>query len=209
MRRVLFPADASTLSARGILFADIAHDFAETRLLAAAPENLPVFAEMAGRLRAAGTAVLTRDGVPADRQSLDLLADMRYRGQAYEILVPWAGAVDEKGLVDAIATFHATHLERFAHQDEGETPEIVTLRLVARGLLPKAAAAETAAGTAAAPKGKRQVDGAEVPVYAREALGEAWLAGPMVIEEAYTTLLLPSGWRIRAVGAGHLLAEKA
>jgi N-methylhydantoinase A len=208
MRRVLFPADASTLSARGILFADIAHDFAETRLLTASPANLPEFAAMVARLRAAGTAVLTRDGVSADRQSLELLADMRYRGQAYEILVPWAGAVDEQGLGAAIATFHATHLERFAHQDEGETPEIVTLRLVARGLLPKAEAAEAAAGSVGAQKGVRQVDGREVPIYSREAIGDEWLDGPMVIEEAYTTLLLPGGWRIHAVGTGHLLAEK-
>ncbi len=50
MRRVLFPADASTLSARGILFADIAHDLAETRLLSATPDNLLMLREMAARL---------------------------------------------------------------------------------------------------------------------------------------------------------------
>ncbi len=209
MRRVLFPADASTLSARGILFADIAHDFAETRLLAASEANLPVFAEMAERLRAEGTAVLTRDGVPANRQALELLADIRYRGQAYEILVPWTGAVDAAGLAAAVAAFHALHLERFAHHDPDDTPEIVTLRLVARGLLPKTDAAVAGAPVAAEPKGRRQVDGADVPVYAREALDREWLPGPMVIEEAYTTLLLSAGWRIRSIGAGHLLAEKA
>ncbi len=149
-----------------------------------------------------------RDGVPKANRSLDLAADMRYRGQAYELLVPWTGGLDEDGLVDAIAGFHAMHLERFAHQDAADTPEIVTLRLTARGLLPKAEAASGTTAPAAGPKGRRQIDGHETPVYAREAIGEAALAGPMVIEEVYTALLLSAGWNIRAVGAGHLLAEK-
>ena len=177
--------------------------------MSASPENLPLMREMAERLRAAGDAVLARDGVPEAQRSLDLAADMRYRGQAYELLIPWTDGVDEAGLADAIAGFHAMHLERFAHQDAADTPEIVTLRLTARGLLPKAEASVAAANVAAGPKGKRRMDGVEVPVYAREALGSGALGGPMIIEEAYTTLWLPKGWGIRSIGAGHLLAEKA
>ena len=52
---------------------------------------------------AAGDAVLARDGVPEAQRSLDLAADMRYRGQAYELLIPWTDGVDEAGLADAIA----------------------------------------------------------------------------------------------------------
>jgi N-methylhydantoinase A len=209
MRRVLFPADASTLSARGILFADIAHDLAETRLMEASPDNLPLLAAMAARLMAQGREVLNRDGVPAAQQRLDLSADMRYRGQAYELLVPWSGAIDAAGLVEAVEAFHAMHLERFAHEDREGTTEIATLRLVARGLLPKLDAAAKEAGVAAAAKGSRQVDGVMTPVYARESLGDAPVAGPLVIEEAYTTLLVTAGWSIRQIEAGHLLAEKA
>ncbi|MCA8929472.1 MAG: hydantoinase/oxoprolinase family protein, partial [Alphaproteobacteria bacterium] len=208
MRRVLFPTDPGTLSARGILFADIAHDLAETRLLGATDASLPVLTEMAERLRAAGEAVLARDGVPAGQRRLDLAADMRYRGQGYELLVPWQGALDTQGLAQAVAAFHALHLERFAHQDLSETPEIVTLRLVARGVLAKARIVAGAAHAAAEPKGHRTVDGREAPVYAREAIGDTALSGPMVIEEPYTTLWLPAGWSIRHIGAGNLLAER-
>ncbi|HKK31366.1 MAG TPA: hydantoinase/oxoprolinase family protein [Alphaproteobacteria bacterium] len=209
MRRVLFPTDPATLSARGILFADIAHDLAETRLQPGLAESLPALREMADRLRAAGEAVLARDGVPETQRHLELAADMRYRGQAYELLIPWEGEVDESGLANAVAAFHAMHLERFAHQDLEEVPEIVTLRLTARGLLPKAQAEGLSASATGGPKGQRTVDAAAVPVYAREALGTLPLAGPMIVEEPYTTLWLPAGWHIRAVGAGHLLAEKA
>ncbi len=209
MGRVLFPTDPGTLSARGILFADIAHDLAETRLLRADADALPVLQEMTERLRAEGESVLARDGVPADQRRLDLSADMRYRGQGYEMLVPWNGAIDTDGLAKAIAAFHALHLERFAHQDLAETPEIVTLRLVARGLLAKANVEAGAANAAAEPKGRRDVDGAETPIYARDAIAGTPLSGPMIIEEPYTTLWLPAGWSIRHIGAGNLMAERA
>ena len=208
MRRVLFPADPGTLSARGILFADIAHDLAETRLLSAEPAALPTLRQMADRLRQAGRAALQRDGVPVAQQRLDLSADMRYRGQGYEILVGWDGDIDEAGLAKAIDGFHALHLERFAHQDPSETPEIVTLRLVARGLLDKAAVQISTEHRTADPKGARAIDGRTVPVFARESIGDAPVAGPMIIEEPYTTLWLPAGWTIRHAGNGNLMAER-
>jgi len=208
MHRVLFPTDPGTLSARGILFADIAHDLAETRLLTANADALPVLRGMAARLRAEGNAVLARDGVPAKQCRLDLSADMHYRGQGYELLVPWEGEIDAEGLARAVAAFHALHLERFAHQDLAETPEIVTLRLVARGVLDKAPVEAAGTHAAAEPKGRRQVDGTETPVYARGAIADTPAAGPMIIEEPYTTLWLPAGWTIRHVGAGNLLAER-
>jgi N-methylhydantoinase A len=125
------------------------------------------------------------------------------------MLVPWQGDLDAQGLAKAVAAFHALHLERFAHQDLAETPEIVTLRLVARGVLAKARIEPGGTHTAAPPKGHRQVDGAKTPVYARESIAESPLAGPMIIEEPYTTLWLPAGWSIRHVGAGNLLAERS
>jgi N-methylhydantoinase A len=209
MRRVLFPADPGTLSARGILFADIAHDLAETRLLSAAPASLPTLRQMAERLRDAGRAVLERDGVPAAQQRLDLSADMRYRGQGYEILVGWEGDIDESGLAQAVAGFHTLHLERFAHQDPDDTPEIVTLRLVARGLLDKAPIDTNTEHRNASAKGTRAVDGSTTPVYARESIGDVPVPGPIIIEEPYTTLWLPAGWSIRHAGAGNLMAERS
>lgn len=206
--RVLFPADPGTLSARGILFADIAHDLAETRLLLAEADALPVLREMAERLQAEGDAVLARDGVPPEQRRLDLSADMRYRGQGYEMLVPWEGELDPAGLAKAVAAFHALHLERYAHQDLQETPEIVTLRLIARGVLAKTEAEVGADYTVGEAKGQRDVDGIATPIYAREAVGDTPLSGPMIIEEPYTTLWLPAGWTIRHIGAGNLLAER-
>lgn len=208
MWRVLFPSDPGTLSARGILFADIAHDLAETRLLPAEANALPVLRQMAERLRAEGDAVLARDGVPPEQRRLDLSADMRYRGQGYEMLVPWDGELDPAGLAKAVAAFHALHLERYAHQDLAETPEIVTLRLIARGVLAKAEVETGADYTVGEAKGQRDVDGIATPIYAREAVGDTPLSGPMIIEEPYTTLWLPGGWTIRHIGAGNLLAER-
>ena len=51
IRRVIFPRDPGTLSAYGILFSDIAHDVARSRLLPAIPDSLPSVQELAKTLR--------------------------------------------------------------------------------------------------------------------------------------------------------------
>ena len=86
---VVFPAGASTFSAGGILHSDIVHDLATAALLPAAPASLPALTQAAARLRAQGNARLDEDGIPPPARRLRLAADMRYRGQAFELLVPW------------------------------------------------------------------------------------------------------------------------
>ncbi len=66
---------------------------------------------------------------------------------------------------------------------------------------------------AAAPARSRDVwDGAawrETPVYERTALASgAMVDGPCVVEEAFTTLAIPNGWRARMTAAGDLVAER-
>jgi N-methylhydantoinase A/oxoprolinase/acetone carboxylase beta subunit len=49
----------------------------------------------------------------------------------------------------------------------------------------------------------------DVAVWNRSQIGaETALAGPAVIEEAYTTVLLAEGWTCRRDKSGHLVAER-
>ena len=46
-------------------------------------------------------------------------------------------------------------------------------------------------------------------MWRRERIGvETVVAGPAVIEEAYTTVLLTEGWACRRDRSGHLIAER-
>ncbi|MCG8547261.1 MAG: hydantoinase/oxoprolinase family protein [Alphaproteobacteria bacterium] len=212
--RVVFPRDAGTFSAYGILYADITHDVARSRLLPGAPDSLPAMKQVVQSLLADGDALLERDGIAAKQRRFNVSADMRYRGQAFELLVPWAsGQVDEAGLDELIEAFHRQHHQRFAYDDRGTPVEIVTLRVTAIGVLekPKLRAYESAGD--GAPKAARQVfiDGAwhETPVYDRAALTlETPVAGPAVIDEEYTTILIPGGWSVSPATSGDLVARR-
>ena len=220
IRRIVFPANASTLSARGILGADLRHDLARSRRLAAnnggEAEAVAALKEAAAGLRTEAEAALVRDGIaPADRRYL-LAADMRYRGQAYELVIPWGDiAVDPEALSLLVERFHAEHARRFAHSDESETVEIATLRLAAIGKMPPLETVEATDRTdsAAAAATRRSVNLGEgwvdAPVYERATLADAGaIDGPCVIEEAFTTLLIPGGWRLSMQAGGDLVAER-
>jgi len=211
---VLFPRDPGTLSAWGMLFSDIVHDMARSRLLPAAPAALPELRALAAELAGEGAALLQRDGVPEAARELRFAADMRYPGQAYEIVVPLPGEeLEEAVLADAVARFHDLHAQQFAHAERSVVPEIVTLRLAAVGRLPRPGARPYDVAGAPAAKAQRRVflGGAwrDVPVYDRALLpAGAALAGPAVFEEAHSTLLLPGGWRLEVEETGDLVARK-
>lgn len=217
---IVFPANASTLSARGILGADLRHDLARSRRLQAnnggEAAAVAALAEMAADLRAEAEAALVRDGVASADRAYDLAADMRYRGQAYELVVPWgAVAPTAAALAELVERFHAEHARRFAHADTADTVEIATLRMAAIGRMPDpdlAAAASAAAGPATA-SGRRRVyleeTWVDAPVYDRDALAPgAEIEGPCIVEEAFTTLVVPAGWRAEMQPGGDLVAQR-
>ena len=171
-----------------------------------------MLAELAAELVAEGHALLAADGIGEEARHIRLAADMRYRGQAYELLVPW-GEVrpDGPSLIRLIADFHELHQARYAHSDRGAPVEIVTLRATARGLLPKPSI-RPGVSSGDEPKGERRVWIAggwrRLPVYDRDRLPEA-VEGPVIVEEAHATLLVPPGWRLEMSSGGDLLTQRS
>lgn len=210
---VVFPRDPGTLSAYGILFADLAQDLASSRLLRAEPAQLPAVAEAVAALRAEADARLSHDGVAATDRRIEIAADMRYLGQAFELLIPWGeiAAPDEAALAHLVDGFHATHRQRFSYANPGEPVEIVTLRATAIGRLPKPEPAAITPASRPARKGTRRVyeGGAwrDLPVWDREALTpELAIEGPAIVEEPFATHWIGRGWSARLGLAGALIA---
>ncbi|GAB5377155.1 MAG: hypothetical protein AcusKO_36170 [Acuticoccus sp.] len=209
---VIFPADASTFSAFGILYSDITHDLARSRIVPADAEALPYLAETLADLSAQGGALLAEDGVPeADRRAA-VSVDMRYRGQAFELVVPWAvETVDAAALAALLEGFHTLHQQRFSYSDASADTEIVAVRLSAIGLMREVATAHTGGATASAPARERDVflGGAwqTVAIHHRDGLAGV-LAGPALIEEEYTTSLIGAGWTVAPGPAGTLIARR-
>ncbi len=211
--RVVFPADASTFSASGILRSDIVHDLASSRVLPAVPASLPAIAEACAALRGQGARLLAQDGLPPGQCALTLSVDMRYAGQAFELVVPWGDVQPAPDtLARLLASFHALHRKRFSYANPDDPVEIVTLRLTATGRLPQAPEGSAAPAPDAAPPPPRPVfiGGAwqQTPVVRRAAVtGPA--PGPLLIEEAYTTVFIAAGWTCAPGPGGDLIAQRS
>lgn len=213
--RVIFPRDPSTFSAHGILFSDIQHDLSRTEILSLAPESLPALTTMADDLLRRGTALLDRDDIPADRRILTLTADLRYRGQAFELMtdVP-DGPPTAQTLKTLRARFEDQHRQRFSFDDPQEAVELVTMRLTAIGVLGQGVQKATpyiATEDAATTQRAVHIDGGwtEIPVYRQLSLspGDA-VTGPAIIEQEYTTLLIPGLWAMTMTATGDMTARK-
>lgn len=214
MTTVIFPKDPSTFSAHGILQSDIVHDLARTRIVSLQPGAAGAVAALAGELLGEGAALLEADGLPPERCDLRLAADLRYRGQAFELMVGLDdGAPDEAAIASLCVRFHDLHRQRFSFDDPSETVELVTMRLAAIGRLGGMAATVAPEGGEGVPPRHRLVHmngrWSDTPVHEQGRLGAgATLSGPAVIEQAYTTLLIPAGWRVTVAATGDLVAKR-
>jgi N-methylhydantoinase A len=212
--RVIFPKDPSTFSAHGILQSDIVHDLAASRLVRLAPGAGAVIADLAAPLVAEGTRRLAADGIAPDARALHLAADLRYRGQAFELMRPLAAVPADDAAVAALAAdFHTAHRERFSFDDPAEAVDLVTLRLSAIGRLGGVAPTLAPEATDPAPVRHRPVhlNGAwvETPVWRQEGLpAGTTIAGPAIVEQAYTTLIVPAGWRLTVAASGDMVATR-
>jgi N-methylhydantoinase A len=208
IREVVFPADASTFSAFGILHSDIVHDLARSRVMPLTADALPWIGETMSALRVQGEALLAADGVSEADRRFAVSADLRYRGQAFELVVPWPEA---PALDPLLADFHALHEARFSYANPEAPVELVALRMAVTGLLPPVHA-ERAAGRGAdrEPEARETwLAGAwrRIPVHQRERITGP-VDGPALIEEEYTTIFLAEGWRCAPGPAGALIARK-
>ena len=199
--QVVFPADASTFSASGILHSDIVHDLASSRILPATPESLPHLAAAALTLRTQATALLEQDGIGPAQRELTLAVDMRYHGQAFELVIPWGDTTPTpETLAHLLEAFHARHQARFSYANPNDPVEIVTLRLTATGRLPTITSTHPPAPPTTPITRHRRlfVDGtwSEVPVFRREEIDATTpeIQGPAIIEEDYTTVFVARGW---------------
>jgi N-methylhydantoinase A len=218
MRRVLVPRNPGILCAMGLLLTDLRADFAVTRLTPLAEAALAPMAAAFADLAAQAEAWFAREGVaPADRR-LTRSIDMRYAGQNYELPIPLPELPPGPALLAALAEgFAAAHARAYGFTAAEEPVQLVTFRLEATGLVPKARLEPAPLGPAeadAARIGTRrsflpEAGGfTEVPVYdrARLAPGHAF-PGPAIIEQMDSTTLVLPGMAARVDGFGNLILE--
>jgi N-methylhydantoinase A len=198
---VIVPPSPGLLNALGDLVADFRNEFARTliRLVADATpdEILGVLDELEGRAR----EWMADEAIDSDRQNVTFVADMRYHGQGYEIPVPLdPGEARAGNLAELDARFNALHEQLYGFRMPDTAAEIVNLRAVATGDLPKpelpeADVEDDDASGAVVEQGEILFAGERrpTPIYDRGALRPGnCFAGPAIVTEFdSTTVVLP------------------
>jgi N-methylhydantoinase A len=198
---VIVPPSPGLLCALGDLVADFRNEFARTLIRVtseATPEQvLAILDELEGRAR----GWMGEEDIAPERQAVTFAADMRYHGQGYEIPVPLdPDEVRAGNLAELDARFNALHEQLYGFRMPDTASEIVNLRAVATGDLPKPELPESElegedASGAVVEQGEILFAGERRPtkIYDRGALRPGnRFAGPAVVTEFdSTTVVLP------------------
>jgi N-methylhydantoinase A len=202
MARVLLPRAGGVLSALGLAISDLRRDYVRPML-----GNLD---DVSGTDLEAGYGQLEELAIrDLTEPRLERRADLRYRGQSFELTVPFSD------LGELEARFHVEHSQRYGYRMEDEPVELVSLRLVATLPVPKPELrAPTTVAASSAPERRRAVrldgDWHQVEILAGERLvpGSA-IAGPVVVEYPESTVVVRPGWRGSVDQIGSLELERA
>jgi N-methylhydantoinase A len=138
LRDVIIPPTPGVLSAYGGLIADIRNDFIRTIMIDVSEDTLLGIKKVVDELEAEAENWLRAEQGFDGKSELLWSADMRYRGQSYEIETSldknWLNSID----INSISTaFHKAHHEIYEHSDLDAEIQIVNLRLVISGDVPK------------------------------------------------------------------------
>jgi N-methylhydantoinase A len=196
--RILCPRASGVLSALGLLASDRRHDL--TRTVMIREEEMT-----AERLAAAVAELAASAGRGMSEPLIEVVCEMRYRGQAFELPVESGPQPDPAALAEGFA---AAHEARYGYRDTESPVELVNLRVAA--VEPGPRPEPRAADDGALEETSRDVwfgDWVEARVLRGEPSAGTTAEGPCVFELPEATLVLPPGWSAEVDAAGTIVAE--
>lgn len=214
--RVLIPARPGLTNALGCAVSDLRHDYVRT--LNVPLESLAdgMVAEVLQGQVAEGMATLAREGVAVERVTTVFEADLQFQGQSHLLTIP----LPDPGMSPQRlrAAFEAAYHQRFGVSLPEIRAVLVNLHTAVLGRrkappLPLLGGDPGPGDPGAAIRTRRPVwfDGVwqDTPVYVREALpADARFAGPAIVEQLDTTLVIEPGFTAQRDALGNLLLRQ-
>lgn len=211
LKGVIVPPTPGVLSALGGLVADIRNDFICTLYG-------DLDAQLADQLASEAQALSqkARDWLAQEHGALPFTlhwsADMRYRGQSFEIEVALEEAwLARAGVSELHQAFDRQHARLFGHSDAAATVQLITLRLVIASPTPKPPLARLAQAyepVAIVKQVSAWIDGRQhqVDLVLRQQLRAGHqLNGPVIIAQDDCTTCVPPGMQVKVDEFGNLL----
>jgi N-methylhydantoinase A len=200
--RLVAPAGAGVASAFGFLASPISFAFVRGWVAPLAGLDFAALRAMVGTMEAEGGAMLAEAGVAPGAASRRVIGALRYAGQGFQVEAEIPAAALAAGDRDAVrAAFEARYLQQYGRTEPALPVECVSWQVIMAGPTPVVSLTALAAGArAAAPPRHRPAWFPEAggfvatPVIDRASLrpGDR-VAGPALVEERESTLVLPPG----------------
>ena len=202
VRRVLVPVAPGVFTAVGMLASDVTHHF--VRAAAGALADSRTLDRARTALHALATealAMLESEGYPRERVELAAFADVRYLGQASELVIPIPGGeLAAERRAELRGAFDREYAATYGYSSD-EPLELVNVRVVATGrrehrLDFRNVRIVGTRDTAARRRAVHWARGAPpiaTPVIGRAAIGRDPMPGPLVVEEYDSTVVVPPG----------------
>lgn len=214
---VLVPTYGIT-SAMGLLTTDLRYDEIRNEFMLNVNIDLDKLNSDMVELEAKVREQLLADGVTADLISVERSADCRYVGQGYELraAIP-DGTVTADNVQEIWNHFHDIHREEYGHAFMENPIEMVSLRVVGVGKMPKLQAQSLSGGGTDGSEAYLssaqvyfRVDGKlgsyETRYYARhKLLAGSTIEGPAILFQKDTTTVIPPNWNAQANSSGNLI----
>ncbi len=217
IRRIVCPSGAGVAAAYGFLTAPMSFEFVRSDPAPLAELPVTRVRSALGEMEAAGRQLLIDAGVAPDEITIERRCAARYSGQGFQVefVVPSGFALGDGPTLRQ--AFETAYRQAFGRVESTGEVEVVTWMVKALGPDPRfslPSGALEAASTGRALRGRRAVYFREhhayvrTPVYDRYALGAgASCAGPAIVEERESTLVVPPGWTVTADAHNNLIAE--
>jgi N-methylhydantoinase A len=218
---VLVPMYPGLTSALGLLTTDLKYDVIRTEFTLNTSVDPAVLDRHFEELEEEVHKQLLDDGVPSESIEVFRYADCRYSGQGYELRVGVSGGtLTEAALTSAWNAFHELHRVEYGHAFPEAPIELVNVRVVGIGGMPKLAHLPFSPGTSLQDalleeaRGFFQQDGrveeSSTTYYDRHRLPVSMpIVGPAVAFQKDATTVIPPGWQAQADEVGNLVLTRA
>jgi N-methylhydantoinase A len=119
--RVIIPKNPGVLSAMGMLAADIIRDYSRTVMLSESNLTGEIFDRLFEPLERQALQEMEQERQGSAKTVLERSLDMRYKGQSFEIMVPFSSDIREG--------FEELHTQKYGYKNPGQEIEVVNIRL--------------------------------------------------------------------------------
>ena len=202
--RSLFLSAILGATALGLLVADYLVEKVRASLVSTKEAEPERFEQTFRELEETAEAELVEAGLPTRRFVHQRFAQCRYPGQTFDIDVPIGrAALDAKAIEKIGEKFHTLHegLHTYARREEDVL--ISALRVRSAGVL-KSPSLQRFPGTSKPPVPKARRDAFFGGRFRRTAIYDGpqlragqKVTGPAIVEERFTTIVVPPGWQVK------------